>query len=393
MNRFLLSVVLSVVVSSSVFGIQYQLSEFMQEKSSAGFGYVNIDDKSYFKTTINPNFSLKGLQLGLGVNLYLSLGDYGYPKSADFLTLRYIGYDYQKKHGFKYGRLNNLTLGQGLLVDGFDTGSGGTNEFNNKKTGALAYVTVLKTKVTALQTAQDVQGVRIERPIVQLASAPLSIGATYMTDNDGINDSTSGTLVTRPKQDGYAADVFWPIGGDFFTLFTEYSELIDQGKGVSSGARGTFFNIVDYRAEYRALGKGFVPGYFNQTYQSTGFNFTTDALSDKTSGILVNAASDIMGDYAKAGLQYERYEDVNVLTAALGWKQIGPVTGVINYSKPFSTADDRAIVIGDFYYRTNYIFDLIFRVKRVSSNSSEFTESVSVSTVFKIERLFPKLPI
>ncbi len=393
MKRLFLGILISVVLSSSVFGIQYHLSEFMQEKTSAGFGYVNIDDQSYFKATVNPNFSIKGLQLGLGVNLYIPMGDYGYPQSADWLTLRYVGYDYQNKHGFKYGRLNNITLGQGLLVDGFDTGSGGTSEFNNKKTGVLGYLTVLKTKVTALQTAQNVQGLRIERPLAKLAATPIIVGATYMRDEDGINDASSGTNISRSEQDGYAADISYPIGGQFFTLYTEYARLVDHGQGVSSGARGTFFDIVNYKAEYRVLGADFVPGYFNSTYQSTSFDFSSGALQERMSGVLVNASSDIMGDYAKAGLQYELYEDVNVLTAAVGWRQVGPVTGVLNFSKPFNTQNDNAVLIGDFYYRTTKFYDLIFRIKRVYTSSSEFTESVAVNFVFKLDRLMPGLPI
>ncbi|MBI60137.1 hypothetical protein CL657_02850 [bacterium] len=393
MKQFIFGILFIFLTTAVQGGIQYQLSDFMKEDTAAGFGYVNIDNNSYFKANINPNFNLKGLQVGLGIDLYIPMGDYGYPKSADWLTLRYLGYDYQKKHGFKYGRLSNVTLGQGLLVDGFDTGSGGTSEFNNQKTGFLGYLTVLKTKVTALQTAQNVQGLRVERPLLELASTPVIVGATYMRDEDGVNDDSSGTLVTRPAQDGYAADVSYPIGGQFFTLYTEYAKLVDHGQGVSSGARGTFFDIVDYKAEYRVLGTDFVPGYFNNAYQSTAFNFSEGALKEQVSGVLVNATSDIMGEYAKAGLQYELYDDVNVLTAALGWKQIGPVTGVLNYSKPFNSENNNAILVGDFYYRTAKFYDLVIRVKRVYVSSNEFTESVGFSVVFKIDRLLPNLPI
>ena len=159
------------------------------------------------------------------------------------------------------------------------------------------------------------------------------------------------------------------------------------------GREEAFFDIVDYKAEYRVLGTDFVPGYFNNAYQSTAFNFSSGALKEKVSGVLVNATSDIMGEYAKAGLQYELYDDVNVLTAALGWKQIGPVTGVLNYSKPFNSENNNAILVGDFYYRTAKFYDLIIRVKRVYVSSNEFTESVGFSVVFKIDRLLPNLPI
>ncbi|MBH37856.1 hypothetical protein CL658_02365 [bacterium] len=394
MKRFILGL-LCILLSTTVEAvIEYQLSDFMKEETTGGFGYVSIDDKPYFKTTVNPNFSIKGLQVGLGVTLYIPVAGDDWPTSADWLTIRYLGYDYQKKHGFKYGRLSKLTLGQGLLVDNFDTGSGGTSEFNNNKTGILGYVSVLKAKLTGLYTTQKVIGARAEIPVVELAETPVIIGATYMKDEDGIqDDGSSGTVINRPEQDGYAADISYPIGGEFFILYSEYAELIDQGKGISSGARGTFFSVIDYKAEYRILGTGFVPGYFNNTYQATGFNFSSGALQEQVSGVLVNASSNIMGEYAKAGLQYELYDDVNVLSAALGWRQIGPVTGVLNYTKPFNTENDNAILIGSFYYRTTKFYDLIFKVKRVYITSTEFTESYDVGFVFKLERLIPSLPI
>ena len=82
-----------------------------------------------------------------------------------------------------------------------------------------------------------------------------------------------------------------------------------------------------------------------------------------------------------------------MLSAALGWRQIGPVTGVLNYTKPFNTENDNAILIGSFYYRTTKFYDLIFKVKRVYITSTEFTESYDVGFVFKLERLIPSLPI
>ena len=50
--------------------------------------------------------------------------------------------------------------------------------------------------------------------------------------------------------------------GKIITPYVEYAELTDRGKGASIGFRGNILELVDYRAEYRDLGVGFVPGYF-----------------------------------------------------------------------------------------------------------------------------------
>ena len=249
--------------------------------------------------------------------------------------MRYLGYDYEQKHGFKLGRLSGITLGQGLLVDNFNTGSGGSTELKQRKMGVLAYTTLFETKITALHSFENVQAIRIQRPTLTALNTPIIVGGTFAQDTDGINDTSMTTPVLRPKQTGYAIDVSYPIGGEFLNLYTEYANLENQGEGVSAGFKGNILSVASYKAAYRNLGKGFVPGYFNSTYQASSFDFTTDALQKRTTGFLVNATAGLMDGYVKAGAQYEKYGDINVVSAAAGWKRVGPVSGVVNITKPF----------------------------------------------------------
>ena len=100
-----------------------------------------------------------------------------------------------------------------------------------------------------------------------------------------------------------------------------------------------------------------------------------------------------MNGYARAGFQYENYDDINVLSASLGWKKIGPVTGVINLVKPYNSDDNRAVVVADLFYSTGKFYDLNVKIKRVYDNADTFTESVSVGVTFSPERLIPGLPL
>lgn len=394
MKKFLVSILVLLFFSSLTHAkAEFELEDFLeQEGSNLQMGYVNIDSNSYLKAAINPDFPLGPLSVGLALNLYLPLGDYGQPSSTDWIALRYLAYDHNNKHGFKYGQLRRITLGQGLLVENFNSGAGGNIEFTTKKAGILGYITILDTKITAMRTAEEVQAFRVERPIAKLSGIPLIVGATYAEDVDGIDDDSTGTQINRAGQVGYAADISYPIGGPFFTLYTEAASLEDYGKGYGLGARGTILTALDYKAELRHLEKDFVPSYFNSTYQATGFNFTTDAIKEDLTGFLVNVGSGFMGDAFKAGMQYELYDDINVLTAGIGWKRIQRVAGVINFSKPFNSADDRGVAIANIHYKTGKFYDLIFTIKRIYEDSDTFQESISVSTVIKPEKLFPGLP-
>ena len=394
MKKFIFSMFVLLFFSTATQAkVEFDLEDFLEaEGSSLQMGYVNIDSNSYLKAAINPDFPLGPLSVGLAFNLYLPLGDYGQPSSTDWVTLRYLAYDYQDKYGFKYGQLRRITLGQGMLVDNFNSGSGGNIEFTTKKAGILGYVTLLDTKITAMRTAEEVQALRVQRPVVELSGVPLIVGATYAEDVDGIDDDSTGTQINRDSQVGYAVDIAYPIGGPFFTLYAEGASLEDHGNGYGVGAKGSVLEFIDYKAEVRHLEKDFVPGYFNSSYQATGFNFATDALQEDLTGFLVGLGSGFMNDSFKAGMQYELYDDINVLTAGIGWKRIQRIAGVINFSKPFNSADDRGIAIANLHYQTGKFYDLIFTIKRIYEDSNTFEESISVSTVIKPEKLFPNLP-
>ena len=386
-KKFIIAVLLCTV--ASLHAVEYDLEDFMEGNTSMDVGYVNIDSESFFKLGLQPNLSFKALELGLNLNIYLPLGDQSAPDLSYWLAIRRAGINFDDKYGLEFGRLKNVTLGQGLLVDGFDSGSGGSTEFNQDKAGAKGFITVFDTKITAMYTLENVQALRIERPAVEIASTPVIVGATFAEDTDGVDDDSSGTQVSRDKQSGYAADISYPIGGEILTLFAEYSELTDQGSGAAAGMRGSLFELVTYKAEVRQLGTGFVPGYFNSTYQQTSFDFESDALTEKTTGFLVNVGTSLMEDYIKASAQYELYDDINVGSVAIGWRQIGPVTGVVNMVKPFNVENSSGIVVANLFIKTGKMYDLVVRQKYVFETADDYEQSTEVAVSFNTDSFLP----
>ena len=124
--------------------IRYDLDEFIKSSNSGKFSAVNVEGETFLKTSISPDLALGPVDLGLDFNVYFPLGqsNASYPSDLEFITFRHVGYDHNKKHGFRWGKLSNLTFGHGLLMDSFNTASGGSTEFNSKKAGFLGYTQI-----------------------------------------------------------------------------------------------------------------------------------------------------------------------------------------------------------------------------------------------------------
>ena len=371
--------------------VKYQLSDFEDPKGKGDVGFVTVDGESYFKLGMSPDLKLGPIDLGVDLALYLG-GDGKYPKDLNWISLRYLGFDLNKRHGVKWGYLRNLTLGQGLLMNNYDTSSGlTTSGFSMEHAGAYGYTTIKNLRTDVLWTPAELYAGRLQYRFDKLLfGLPVNLGATYVTDQKGVDRTLDGNSITRPKQDGYAADISIPVGGELFTPYVEYAELVDQGNGASAGFRGNAFGQLGYRLEYRMLGKGFVPGYFDSSYQGTSFSFA-NAPTEKISGILGAADVSFMKDYAKAGLMYEKYDDRDLLTAAIGWQKIGNTVGVINYRQPFmgsgnTTADAEILWI------TGKMLDYVIGIHRIYITSDTYTESYDIAARFNLDKVFPSLP-
>lgn len=395
MKYFIYTVFFLGIFSSSIFSsIRYDLSEFSEQALfKGGIGFVQVDQNNFAKLQFSPDLNYKGFLLGLDLNGYVPMsGNTSIPSDLQSVVVRHIGFDYKNKAGFYWGRIRNLTMGYGQLVDRFDSGRGGTAELHNGKGGVTGYLSVYNLKLQGLWTASKLYGGRISYEIEALSvlSSPLTIGGTYVQDEDGLSEFFPGRgLLTRPKQEGYAVDIALPIGGDIFTLYTEYAELKNRGKGGASGFRGSLFDLFDYRAEYRLAGKGFVPGYFNSTYMSSSFNFETQALKEESSGVVAEGGVSFWENRLKAGVAYESYKDRSLLTSSLGFRSFFKTSGVLNYSQPFTGANN-TILEADILYSPGGFWDYTFHLKRLYLDTGSFTETYGFSVGMNFDQLLPK---
>ena len=368
--------------------IQYALDDFEKKGLYSNFGMVFVDGDSFLKAGLSPNLVFGLLDFGVDLNLYIPLGDYhATDKNLDILSIRYLGVNYKDKHGIKWGHLRNVTLGSGLLMDQYDTGSFGGSEFSMKKGGVLGFASAFGARADVLVSARE--WLRAGRLSYTFKNTPLvlpvRVGGTVVQDIEDIGNSNFNQ---RPKQTGYSFDVSLPFAGDLLTAYIEYAELIDQGKGASVGVRGLFSEVVGYRAEYRTLGKGFVPGYFGSDYELTPFDFATDAPSKSLSGFLASADLSLMGGYMKLGAMAEFYGDKKLGSAAFGWQQFRNTVGVINYRIPFQGKKFQEIR-SDVLYLTGGLFDYVVHFKRLYKASGTYEDFYAFSVRVNLDSLIP----
>lgn len=389
-KKILSTTLLALFVTTSVqAGINYELEDFTKPTLGGGVTYVQVEDESFTKVSLSPDFKAGNFDIGFDVNLYLPSD-----KAADYdlqwLTLRHVAYDHNKQHGFKWGRLRNLTLGYGLLMDNYDSGSAGTSEFTTEKAGIHAYTTVSRVRAEAVWTGSNTQGARLTYKLLNTSpffGSPLIVGATVVNDPDGVDTEVTGKSVFRRSQMGYSADIALPVAGDFLTLYSEYAELEDYGKGASSGLKGNFLDVFEYRAEYRVIGVGFVPGYFGRLYESTSYNLENSLSNEQIDGFLVAAGATFMDGFFKAGAMYEKYDEYDIATASLGWQKIGNLAGVINYTHPLQGGNN-ATAQADLLYDTGKPWKYLIKIKRNYYDDGKYTESYSIGVQGSLDNVF-----
>ncbi|NDC82097.1 hypothetical protein EB093_00325 [bacterium] len=380
------------VSATTVAGVRYNLDEFENASSRGGVGVIQAGGSTFFKASLGKDFNIGPVELGLDFNTYIpaSGGSY-YPPDLQWITLRTLGYTHENLAGIKYGRLTNVTYGYGLLLDNYDSGLGGeSSEFSYKKAGLKGWVNTMGIRLDAFGTGSSVVGGRIayELPEVTFFGTPIVIGATAVRDQDGLSNQVNGGTVTRPSASGYAGDIGLPFAGDFLVGYLEYAKLDGQGQGYSTGLKGNAIDIFKYRFEYRSLESGFVPGYFNSTYEATSFNFEDNAPKTNTSGFLGSMSLEVPSLPFRGALQTEIYSDRSLLTAAAGWSNIGGTTGVINYTMPFQNSSN-PILESSILYKTGGLMDYVVNIKRVYYASNQFTESYGVEVRFNPNKLLP----
>ena len=277
-----------------------------------------------------------------GSDVNLALGD-NKPVGYENAVLRYVEYDDLKK-GLRYGVLDAVTLGHGLIMKNYSTRVGNQVLLTNEQMGLKGYLDLDNNIVRAMATQSNIYYLRLEQRVNPL----LTLGEYYVTDPTGRRIvQTDGTARQFPGVAAIGLDAVMPLPANF-EGYAEAGQLMNYGNGYAAGVSWGYDMMVasaSFLAEYRLLDKGFVPGYFGVDYESNPVDLSSAEASGKPkNGYLAQLGVNALG-LASLNVIYEAYQDSNAaLTADLSAKLTDQFT-VRGYYKQPNFVDFRSITL------------------------------------------------
>eukprot|EP01047_Picozoa_sp_COSAG01_P004947 COSAG01_NODE_165_length_23303_cov_269.524953_10_plen_405_part_00 len=342
---FLLALTLKLNFCSDYF----LLSTSQNPANQIGLSLLDIQQLRFIKVAYHPSFKIDNLDLTLDLNLYLPLTDKSYSHlELGALNLRYIQYKHAQQYGFQAGRIHNLTFGQGLLVNRFDTGLG-SSDYHMQDMGFLGYAMSKPYHIQMFWSLENIQGFHVQYHRNNVRQLQLS--AAYMADSDGYTDSSTGLSLSRPIQSGIAASVQAQLYSELLQGYISAAKLHSRGNAYGLGIKGDFWSILRYRLGYRFLEKGFIPGYFNRSYYSSPFSYESDFLQEKQQGMIVGLSTRAMQGLVDAGFEYEAYKKQQSLNAGLRWQTLFQSSAALNYIVPLQGYDNRMLTLAINYHK------------------------------------------
>jgi hypothetical protein len=338
-------------------------------------GYIKSGSREVGNIAWHPDISVGFWGMGLDINI--ALGE-NKPSDYENVVLRFVEYD-DKRKGLRYGVIDNLTWGHGMLINGYSTRVYGPVLLNNEQMALTGYVNMGQYAVRGLGTRTGIYGVRLEERINPL----LTLGQTIITDVDGV--TLAGTTETQ-KVTGVGVDASVPLPLNF-EGYAEWAQLVDHGSGFSTGLSWGYDLMVAnamFLTEYRVLDKGFVPGYFNANYEANPVNLASaEATGNSKNGYMAELAIGILG-LASIDVAYEDYNDSDsaAFTASLFSKLPGDIEVAGYYKQPdfvnfrSLTLEEGATMGGSITYPLNPYTRLIAHYKKsYDVDSQQIVES------------------
>lgn len=362
--------------------IYFDINEYEDYSENVSISHITIEDNSFMALTAQPDFHLGNLAFGFDATVFF--GDF-VPSELQSITLRHMSYTIKDKFSAQWGRLQNVSFGQGLIMSGYDSSGFGSFAFGNEKAGFKGFGQYGAVRLDAMYTYTQVLATRLSYKFESspILGSPVIIGFNYFEDRNGINEQIGNTRIIRPEQHAYSFDAALPIAGDFLVPYTEFATLMQgfDGDGEASsyslGLRGDFFKQFTYKAEFRLIDAGFIPGYFDRNYEATFVDLAA-APDEQVQGFLLSSSYQFNPIF-RAGLELESYDGIDTLVnTAIGIDNVGPLSAVANYKESVNGSDS-SVLAGDLIYRRKEKFAYVVNFKRIAHPDGTKTESYGFS--------------
>ena len=192
----------AVPVVTSVSGGTDSPTSLQSNVGGISVGYLKVGTKEVGNIAWHPDFKFGPWGLGADVNFAL-----GEDKPADYenLVLRYVEYDDRQK-GIRYGVIDNLTWGHGLLMSGYSTRMYSTSVIpNNEQMAVTGYVTFDRYAVRGLTTRTGVNGLRVEEQINPM----LTLGQTVIADTKMMGKLVNNRMLNNLEHCCWVASILF----------------------------------------------------------------------------------------------------------------------------------------------------------------------------------------
>jgi hypothetical protein len=304
----------------------------------------------------------------LGADVNLALGE-NKPANYENAVLRYLEYDDTRK-GLRYGVLEGVTMGHGLIMKNYSTRVGNQVLLTNEQMGFKGYLDMDKYVVRGLATRSNIYALRVEERINPL----LTLGEYFVADTTGRKITLAGGGTKDfPSVSAVGIDATVPLPANF-EAYAEAGQILNWGGGLAAGISWAYDLMVanaSFSSEYRILDKGFIPGYFGVDYETNPVDLASaEATGKPKNGYLAQLGVNALG-LASLSALYESYQDSNAsLTADLTAK-ISEQLSVKGYYKQPNFSDFRslafeqgAILGADIFLKVNPYTTLITHYKK-----------------------------
>jgi hypothetical protein len=377
LTLFLTRAYADIPVTSTVTTSSNGPTQLQSNIGGVSIGYIKVGTNEAATVAWRPDFKIG--PWGLGADINLPLGN-NTPANYENAVLRYIEYD-DSKRGLRYGVLDGITMGHGLIMKNYTTRIGNTVLLNNEQMGVKGYVDMDKYVVRAVGTHSSIYALRVEERVNPM----LTLGEYYVTDTVGRTVvQTDGTAMRFPSVSAAGVDATVPLPANF-EGYAEVGQLMNYGKGITAGLSWAYDLMVanaSFLAEYRMLDSNFVPGYFGTDYENNPVNLiSAEAVNKPKNGYLMELKANAMGLVALKAA-YENYVNSNQTVYADLTAKINEQLSLRGYYQQPNFSDFRSItleqgaIIGaDITYKLNPYTSLITHYKKAYNPATGQVES------------------
>jgi hypothetical protein len=333
--------------------------------NSIGLGYIKAGSAEVGAISWRPDLSLGAWALGFDANI--PLGDKK-PEGFDSIVFRFAEYNDGQK-GLRYGVLDNVTWGRGLLMKNYSTRIAGPITQNNQQTAIKGFFNAERVGVQFMSTWSHIYAVRLTEKVNPM----LTLGQSYITDADGPSiKQPDGSTINYPSVSGAAVDASVPLPLNF-EGYAEAAHLISHGTattiGINWGLEALIFS-AGFDAGYRFIDQKFVPGYFNTDYETNPINLSSYEAAGQSKDGYVAELKLLASNLFKMNALYESYKGSNTTLTANAETEIDKIYASVYFKQPnfqdfrSLTLEQGAIVGGSIGYKINPNMILITSYKK-----------------------------